>query len=874
MKRGLALTALVLLAVVATTAHLRYTFYSETPVDDARLSRPAFPPLTRRLVILLVDSIPFDMAWRPGLMPFVSELRKRGTWGSVRTEEPTMTGQMVYTIASGVRPFAREVARNWRQGLQPHETMFDAWHGAGQRVEVYGDAPWTEQYGDRLDVAVTVAEEGRRPDGQAWRWRHAVNDQDAAVLPALDRTLAAGRFDVLVWHVMGTDLVMHKFLRDSALTADKIRYADLLVEGVVRTLDDGQTTFLLLSDHGCEPNGRHGYDDPGARNAFFVLVGPRVVAGQRRDLMQVDLAPTLLALTGHTPGAPSTGRPLVEALAIPAAERARIALHAAENRAAYLALEQRRFGRTTDPQVARVAAARAALAQGDAGRSLALTTRYLRDRAAAALAARRERGVAVPLLHGLLMLGLLGGLAVLLYRTATPAAPLPRPIGLGLVLAGLAAAWALGLWVGVWNGRWMNQHFDVWPVTWQLASLAPVVLLVGLIGLVRQRIVAAARAHPGLALIVAAGLLALLPGFFQGLYAPAGLIAATLILLLVPGATDRRPWVTGVLGIGLLVGAFIWEWSWKPLWFLTAYLPAGRPEAAVAGLAYLITYLLIAPASRPASGDAPAEAPLPRWPGLLLAAAVAATHLAWTAPPLVQFATSGDALAAIWPGRTVAACAVGLLWLVLGPRGLAGPRGAALGALAVVAAFATPYEAAVLSLLTLAISPLRRLAVLDRPGLAGPAVAALILVAARIVFQQAHEFHLNFTVVHQLFRFAPDVDAELWPQVFPVALRYTLPALVLVPLLWGRLSPERQVVALQLTLLFVIARVLHLAILARLTVDQLYQNWRGMGELMITGFWALGLGLAFALWRLGQAAYRVPVLRPPGAPVAPGPAKA
>jgi hypothetical protein len=85
----------------------------------------------------------------------------------------------------------------------------------------------------------------------------------------------------------------------------------------------------------------------------------------------------------------------------------------------------------------------------------------------------------------------------------------------------------------------------------------------------------------------------------------------------------------------------------------------------------------------------------------------------------------------------------------------------------------------------------------------------------------------------------------------PVLLRYTLPALVLVPLLWGRLDKQQQLTALLLSLLYAGARALHLVMVTRLTIDQLYANWRGVGELIITGLWALGLGVAFAAWWIG-----------------------
>ena len=108
------------------------------------------------------------------------------------------------------------------------------------------------------------------------------------------------------------------------------------------------------------------------------------------------------------------------------------------------------------------------------------------------------------------------------------------------------------------------------------------------------------------------------------------------------------------------------------------------------------------------------------------------------------------------------------------------------------------------------------------------------------------------TAVHDLLRFVPDMDQSLPSLAAGVLVRYTLPALVLLPLLWGRLEPPQQLTALLVVLLFVGARALHLLMVTRLTIDQLYANWRGVGELIIMTLWALGLALAFALWWSGR----------------------
>jgi hypothetical protein len=877
-RRLIILLGLALLAFAGGTAFVRWSYFSQVEHPRLRLSRQAFPPLTGRLVIVLMDSIPFEMAFDPTKLPYVSSLRPRATWGLGLAEEPTMTGQMVYTIVSGVRPFLYNVVRNWRQNRMPHETLLDSLRRAGLRLELYGDVPWTQMFGDRFHRQFAVPEEGRRPDGRPYDWPHAVNDLDLAVLPHLDEALSAGRkrWDVLVWTIHGTDLVMHRYLRDSKLTYQKLRWADLLVKGVIQQLDDGRTSFLLLSDHGCAANGRHGYEDPEARRTFYLLMGPGIVRGKRFDLRQIDLAPTVNALYGLTPPAASAGRPAVEALAVDPAQRAARLLAAAEQRQEYLRRRERWLDTGLHVDAAPLKRAREALSDRPAVAARE-ASRYLRRAWAADLGARRERRVALPVLAWLALLGLLVGVGLLLARTPSPAEPPggttldtpgdllrdsrgdpPRTPSRGspgdpprgpppwravaAATALLAGLWGAALVAAYYSGRFFNDHFDLWPPPAQVSFwLALGGLVAAAAWLARRRAGAAWRAHPALWSWTGALALAVLPGYFQGLYA---LVLLMLLMVWVAwrraeplAAPADRLW----LGLGLLVlaGALVWENSWRPHF----YLLRGQVEGAWAALAAVAGFLVAAAATLRRE---PAARRRGVWLGVgLLAFLLGLRHLLWPLPPMLRFPTVGDQLVAELSSRLLATGLTGAGWLVARRLGLRGPAGAAVGALAVLCAWGSAFEALAFALLVAALAPLGRLRWLRAGGLAGAALAAGVFVLSRIMLVQVHEFHFNFTSVHDLMRFAPDMDELLPALAGPVALRYTLPALVLVPLILGRLEPAQRLQALLLSMAYVGGRSLHLLVTTRLTIDQLYANWRGVGELIITALWAAGLLVAF-----------------------------
>lgn len=680
--RPLPMVLMVLLAAAGTTALLRWSFFSQTEHPTLRMSEKRQDRLADRMVIILVDSVPFDMAFEEKKLPFIASLATRGTHGIAWSEEPTMTGQMVYTIVSGTRPYFYGVVRNWRQNRFSHETILDVLGAEGRRLELFGDMPWAEMFGDRFHHKVVFPEEGRHPDGRPVLWMNAVNDIDLKILPHLDRSLADPRFDVLLWTLHGTDLVMHKYMRDSVITAEKLLFADLMVEGVVRQLDDGRTAFLILSDHGCAANGRHGYSDPEARPTFYLLLGPGIRPGLRLDIRQIDLAPTLAALMGRSPPAASAGRPAVEALEIDRQRASAVLVDAARQRERYLKARERyqRTGVAANPAPLRQA--ERDLEAGEHQSASALATGYLRQAYSADLEARRERRLTPQLALWLGLLMLLGALCVLMARWMEPTSgqgsPLPfttsaasltprasaaeatssassRKIAALLVAGpGMAGLWTLGLLAARWIGRLFNDYIDLWPPlalggfwTGVAACLAlAVFFLFRPLGRIFGN-------HQGLALWSACLALALLPGYFQGFYALGfALVAVGLAALKVisdralgKGFPSPLAWLGLLLSATILVVFLVWEKSWKPDFFGLRELVVGWPGALAAGLGFLLASAAVLRPWDRQEGDQPT----PLGAVLILGALVATRHLAFPFGQGGFFPTVGDQLLGQWP---------------------------------------------------------------------------------------------------------------------------------------------------------------------------------------------------------------------------------
>ena len=153
--------------------------------------------------------------------------------------------------------------------------------------------------------------------------------------------------DVLFVYVEGVDSTSHLFghlFRQKGLVGElaaqgarygraveaMYRYADEIVGAYLDALDD-DTTLVVLSDHGFELGALQ--EDPSRTRdlrrvseryhrieGILYLYGSRVRAGRRIDRPTLlDVAPTVLALSGVPPAADMPGRVLADALDLPAA---------------------------------------------------------------------------------------------------------------------------------------------------------------------------------------------------------------------------------------------------------------------------------------------------------------------------------------------------------------------------------------------------------------------------------------------------------------------------------------------------------------------------------------------------------------------------
>ncbi|MBA4380406.1 MAG: hypothetical protein C0393_07000, partial [Anaerolinea sp.] len=265
-------------------------------------------PLTRRVVIVLIDALRYDTALKPEVMPFLNDLRTQAATATMHSHPPSFSAPGWNTILTGAWP---EI--NDSQLFNPpdfdhvraltQDDVFAAAERAGLRAAVSGYA-WFE--GMLLNSGVDAGFYTRGEDAAADR---LVVD---AALPWLTED-----YQLILIHIDQVDYAGHHEggPRDPRWDA-AARRADALLGEIVSHLDLEQDTVIVLSDHGQIERGGHGGPDPVTLVEPFVLVGAGVVPGNYGDVNMVDVAPTVAILLGTSIPASSQGHALTDMLTL------------------------------------------------------------------------------------------------------------------------------------------------------------------------------------------------------------------------------------------------------------------------------------------------------------------------------------------------------------------------------------------------------------------------------------------------------------------------------------------------------------------------------------------------------------------------------
>jgi hypothetical protein len=287
---------------------------------------PVGQPLTRRVVIVLIDALRIDTSNESTVMPFLNELRAQAASATMHSQMPSISAPGWATLLTGgwpdindSQPFdppQQSAARPFTQ-----DNIFLDANRAGLRTAVSGHIWLKQMLANSVVTSSYYTSEGdqnadREVVNAALPW---LSDDYQLVLIHLDQVDYAG-------HYQGGPISPN--WNAAAMRAD-----DLLRE-IVSKLDLTSDTVLIVSDHGQIDQGGHGGPEPITLVEPFVLAGASVIPGQYGDVNMVDVAPTLAVLLGTNIPAINQGHVLTKMLILPPQEEITIqaALKAQQSR--------------------------------------------------------------------------------------------------------------------------------------------------------------------------------------------------------------------------------------------------------------------------------------------------------------------------------------------------------------------------------------------------------------------------------------------------------------------------------------------------------------------------------------------------------------
>jgi len=265
-------------------------------------------PLTRRVVVVLVDALRYDTSTDATVMPVLNQLRAEGASAVMHSRPPSFSAPGWTTLLTGTWPDINDAQQfnppdevNVRTFTQ--DDIFAAADRAGLNTAVSGYS-WFEQM-----LANSGVDEGFYTIGED---NAADEDVVAAALPWL-----TGDYQLILIHIDQVDFAGHHEggpLSEN-WTAAASR-ADTMLGEIAAQLDLEQDTLIVISDHGQIDQGGHGGNEPVTMLEPFVAVGAGILPGQYDDIYMVDVAPTLAILLGTSIPASNQGLPLLEMLSI------------------------------------------------------------------------------------------------------------------------------------------------------------------------------------------------------------------------------------------------------------------------------------------------------------------------------------------------------------------------------------------------------------------------------------------------------------------------------------------------------------------------------------------------------------------------------
>ncbi len=265
-------------------------------------------PITRRVVIVLIDALRYDTSTNTSVMPFLDSLRNNAAYAMMHSQPPSFSAPAWATILTGAWPNINDSqifnppdvssARAFTQ-----DDIFSAAHRAGLNTAVSGYSWFKDMllYSGVKSEFITSGEDSA-----------ADNVVVSSAIPWI-----TGNYQLVLIHLDQVDYAgHHEGGPQSPNWNAAATRSDMLLSQIVGRLDLGNDTVLVISDHGQIDRGGHGGPDPITLVEPFILAGAGIIPGNYENVNMIDIAPTLAALLGTNIPASNQGHVLIKMLAL------------------------------------------------------------------------------------------------------------------------------------------------------------------------------------------------------------------------------------------------------------------------------------------------------------------------------------------------------------------------------------------------------------------------------------------------------------------------------------------------------------------------------------------------------------------------------
>ena len=214
-----------------------------------------------RAFVFVIDSLRWETAMDPAIMPNLAALRSRSTFARVTPSNDAVTVPSIREAFTGEqRTKLLGFVSNFLKKRAGVRSIFTDLAAAGRKSAAFSDDAFT-QFGEDAVEALSNGDDGPTE----------VRDQNETVGVALGR-YASSRYDLIVMHITYTDHVAHEEGVGSDRYKERFHAADERVGAIDRSVPESDTA-VVMGDHGHDERGRHafGLDVP----TFALYRGPR-----------------------------------------------------------------------------------------------------------------------------------------------------------------------------------------------------------------------------------------------------------------------------------------------------------------------------------------------------------------------------------------------------------------------------------------------------------------------------------------------------------------------------------------------------------------------------------------------------------------------